>query len=39
MNMLGLIFADEHDADVNELTTKRTFAAVPFGIIRFLFGL
>ena len=31
MNMLGLIFADEHDADVNELTAKRTFAAVPFG--------
>ena len=31
MNMLGLIFADEHDADVSELTAKRTFAAVPFG--------
>ncbi|MBQ6496003.1 MAG: glucose-1-phosphate adenylyltransferase subunit GlgD [Firmicutes bacterium] len=31
MNMLGLIFADEHDADVSELTTKRTFAAIPFG--------
>lgn len=31
MNMLGLIFADEHDSDVSELVSKRTFAAVPFG--------
>ncbi|MDO4869270.1 MAG: glucose-1-phosphate adenylyltransferase subunit GlgD [Bacillota bacterium] len=31
MDMLGLIFADEHDADVSELTIKRTFAAIPFG--------
>ena len=31
MKMLGLIFADAHDADVSELTLKRTFAAIPFG--------
>ena len=31
MKMLGLVFADEHDADISELTAKRTFAALPFG--------
>ncbi len=31
MDMLGLIFADEHGADIDELTRKRTFAAIPFG--------
>ena len=31
MNMLGLIFADEHDASISELTKTRTYAAIPFG--------
>lgn len=31
MKMLGLIFADEHDTSVSELTLKRTYAAIPFG--------
>ena len=31
MNMLGLIFADEHSSDISDLTTRRTFAAIPFG--------
>ncbi len=31
MKMLGLIFADEHDAAISDLTLKRTFAAIPFG--------
>ena len=31
MDMMGLIFADEPDAKVDELTAKRTFAAVTFG--------
>ena len=31
MNMLGLIFADDHDARISDLTLKRTFAAIPFG--------
>ena len=31
MKMLGLIFADEHDADISELTIERTFAAIPVG--------
>jgi len=31
MNMLGLIFADEHSSDIGDLTTRRTFAAIPFG--------
>ena len=31
MNMLGLIFADEHSSNISDLTTRRTFAAIPFG--------
>ena len=31
MNMLGLIFADKHNSDIGELTSRRTFAALPFG--------
>lgn len=31
MEMLGLIFADEHSSDIGDLTTRRTFAAIPFG--------
>lgn len=31
MKMLGLIFADGHDARINELTARRTYAAIPFG--------
>lgn len=31
MRMLGLIFADNRDEQVSEITTKRTFASIPFG--------
>lgn len=31
MKMLGLVFADEHSSDISDLTTKRIFAAIPFG--------
>ena len=31
MKMLGLIFADDRDEQVSEITTKRDFAAIPFG--------
>lgn len=31
MRMLGLIFADDRDEQVSEITTKRDYAAIPFG--------
>ena len=30
MNAVGIIFANTYDVDLNELTQKRTLAAVPF---------
>lgn len=31
MNAVGLIFADNYDVDIDDLTEKRTLAAIPFG--------
>ena len=31
MNAVGIIFADDYDTSIDELTEKRTLAAIPFG--------
>lgn len=31
MKMVGIIFADQYDTKIDELTEKRTLAAIPFG--------
>ena len=31
MKTLGVIFSNIHDKEINELTSKRTLASIPFG--------